>query len=84
MLDEVQRERATVIAEADSVETRVQAIERRHGVSSLIVDDASLGGMTKVLLSPIWHHIKVWKGDKVTVQMTPYDLSKGRITYRSR
>ena len=24
------------------------------------------------------------KGDKVTVEMTPYDLSKGRIIFRSR
>ena len=26
--------------------------------------------------------IRVLAGDKVTVEMTPYDLSKGRITYR--
>ena len=26
--------------------------------------------------------IRVLAGDKVTVDMTPYDLSKGRITYR--
>lgn len=30
------------------------------------------------------HYIRILTGDKVTVQMTPYDLSKGRITYRSR
>ena len=26
--------------------------------------------------------IKITTGDKVTVEMTPYDLTKGRITYR--
>ena len=26
--------------------------------------------------------MRVLAGDKVTVEMTPYDLSKGRITYR--
>jgi translation initiation factor IF-1 len=26
--------------------------------------------------------IKIIPGDKVTVEMTPYDLTKGRITYR--
>lgn len=26
--------------------------------------------------------IKILPGDKVKVQMTPYDLTKGRITYR--
>lgn len=28
------------------------------------------------------HYIKILPGDKVTIEMTPYDLSKGRITYR--
>jgi len=28
------------------------------------------------------HRIRVLAGDKVLVQMTPYDLTKGRITFR--
>lgn len=28
------------------------------------------------------HYIRILTGDRVTVEMTPYDLSKGRITYR--
>lgn len=28
------------------------------------------------------HRIRVLQGDQVLVEMTPYDLSKGRITYR--
>ena len=28
------------------------------------------------------HYIKILPGDKVKVEMSPYDLSKGRITYR--
>jgi len=28
--------------------------------------------------------IKVLVGDRVTVELTPYDLTKGRITYRHR
>ncbi|MCY4641810.1 MAG: translation initiation factor IF-1 [Gammaproteobacteria bacterium] len=30
------------------------------------------------------HYIKILTGDRVTVEMTPYDLSKGRITYRGK
>ena len=30
------------------------------------------------------HYIRILTGDRVTVEMTPYDLSKGRITYRNR
>jgi len=28
------------------------------------------------------HFIKILAGDKVTVEISPYDLSKGRIVYR--
>ena len=28
--------------------------------------------------------IRILPGDKVTVEMTPYDLTRGRITYRAR
>ncbi len=28
------------------------------------------------------HFIKILPGDKVTIEMSPYDLSKGRIVYR--
>ncbi len=28
------------------------------------------------------HHIKILPGDKVKVEMTPYDQEKGRIVYR--
>ncbi len=30
------------------------------------------------------HYIKILPGDKVTIEMTPYDLTKGRITYRHK
>ena len=30
------------------------------------------------------HYIRILRGDKVTVELTPSDLSKGRITYRAR
>ena len=30
------------------------------------------------------HYIRILTGDTVTVELTPYDLSKGRIIYRAR
>lgn len=30
------------------------------------------------------NHIRIILGDKVTVELSPYDLGKGRITYRHR
>ena len=30
------------------------------------------------------NYIKILPGDKVTVEMSPYDLTKGRITWRTK
>ena len=30
------------------------------------------------------HFIKILPGDKVTVELSPYDLNRGRITYRTK
>jgi len=30
------------------------------------------------------HYIRILSGDKVTVELSPYDLNRGRITYRSK
>jgi len=30
------------------------------------------------------HYIRITPGDKVLVQLSPYDLTKGRIVYRQR
>ena len=61
-----------------------------------IVTDALPNAMFKVdignahtILAPIsgrlrMNFIKILPGDKVTVQMSPYDLTQGRITWRSK
>ena len=30
------------------------------------------------------NYIRILQGDKVTVQMSPYDVTRGRITWRSK
>ena len=30
------------------------------------------------------HYIRILPGDKVTVELSPYDLTRGRITYRMK
>jgi len=30
------------------------------------------------------HYIKILPGDRVLVELSPYDLSRGRVTYRLR
>lgn len=45
-------------------------LENGHGLIAY-----SAGKMRK-------HHIRILAGDKVSLEMSPYDLSKGRITFR--
>ncbi|HSH41674.1 MAG TPA: translation initiation factor IF-1 [Arenicellales bacterium] len=61
----------TVIETLPNTQFRVE-LENGHVVTAHIS-----GKMRK-------HYIRILRGDKVTVQLTPYDLTKGRITYRSR
>lgn len=30
------------------------------------------------------HYIKILEGDRVKIEMSPYDITKGRITYRNK
>ena len=71
--------------------SKEDAIEFQGGVSELLPN-----AMFKVKLDNdhevIAHtsgkmrknRIRVLAGDRVTVEMTPYDLTKGRITFRSK
>jgi translation initiation factor IF-1 len=61
----------TVIETLPNTMFRVQ-LENGHVVTAHIS-----GKMRK-------HYIRILTGDKVTVQLTPYDLTKGRITFRAR
>jgi len=40
--------------------------------------DAHVGGKMRM------HYIKIVPGDRVKVEMSPYDITKGRITFRER
>lgn len=68
--DEIELE-GTVIETLPNTMFRVE-LENGHVITAHIS-----GKMRK-------HYIRILRGDKVIVQMTPYDLSKGRIVYRNK
>jgi translation initiation factor IF-1 len=68
--DQIELE-GTVIETLPNTMFRVQ-LENGHVITAHIS-----GKMRK-------NYIRILTGDKVTVEMTPYDLTKGRITYRAR
>jgi translation initiation factor IF-1 len=69
--DDVIEMEGTVLETLPNTMFRVQ-LENGHVVTAHIS-----GRMRK-------HYIRIITGDKVKVELTPYDLSKGRITFRSR
>ena len=49
---------------------RVRLLENKHEMV------AHISGKMRM------HYIRILPGDRVTVEISPYDLTKGRITYR--
>jgi translation initiation factor 1-like protein len=40
--------------------------------------------LSKLKVSSLRHFIRIVPGDRVRVELSPYDLTKGRIVYRER
>ena len=63
--------------EGTVIETLPNTMFRVELVNGHVVTAHISGKMRK-------HYIRILTGEKVTVELTPYDLTKGRITYRAR
>jgi translation initiation factor IF-1 len=69
--DDVLEVEGTVIETLPNANFRVE-LENGHRVL------AHISGKLRM------NYIKILPGDKVTMEMSPYDLSRGRITWRSK
>ena len=70
----------------DAIEVMGKVVEKfRAGMFSIELD---LGRGKTVLATMAGrlrrNRIKIMNGDKVSLELSPYDLTKGRITYRHR
>ena len=63
--------------EGESIDTRPNTTFRVQLENGHVVTAHISGKMRK-------NYIRILTGDKVRVELTPYDLTKGRITYRER
>ena len=75
------------MSKSDNIE--VEAIVKKALPNAMFDLEIELGGSTHQILGIISgkmrrYYIKITPGDKVTVEMSPYDLTKGRIIYRER
>lgn len=78
------RQATTDSGKEDGIEVIGKVVEKfRAGMFSIELDGGKkvLGMMAGRLRR---NRIKVMNGDRVSVELSPYDLSKGRITYRHK
>ena len=72
------------MAKEDTIEMEGEILENLPNATFKVklenghVIDAHISGKMRK------HYIRILTGDKVKVEMTPYDLTKGRITFRGR
>ena len=76
--------KATVMAKEDQIEMEGEVVDTLPNTTFRVklenghVVTAHISGKMRK------NYIRILTGDKVKVELTPYDLSKGRITYRAR
>jgi len=67
-----------VVESLPNTEFKVEINDEEHEEFKKLVVNARLSGKMRM------HYIKILPGDRVTVQLSTYDLTKGRITYRQK
>ena len=75
------------MAKTENIEVDAKVLEALPNAMFRL--EIEMGGKTHQLIGHISgrmrrNYIRILPGDKVTVQLSPYDLTKGRITYRQR
>ena len=70
------------MAKEDAIELEGEIVETLPNATFRVKLDQGQEIMAYVSGKMRMHYIKILPGDRVTVQLSPYDLSRGRITYR--
>jgi len=70
------------LAKEESIEVEGESLEALPNAQFRVKLENSLEVLAHVSGKIRMHYIRIIPGDKVKVQISPYDLSKGRITYR--
>jgi translation initiation factor IF-1 len=70
------------LAKEESIEIEGEILEALPNAQFKVKLENGLEVLAHVSGKIRMHYIRILPGDKVKVQISPYDLSKGRITYR--
>lgn len=70
------------MAKEDSIEVQGKVLETLPNAMFRVEMEGGHKILAHISGKMRMHFIKILPGDKVTVELTPYDLTRGRITYR--
>jgi translation initiation factor IF-1 len=76
------RERSCDMAKEDCIEVQGTVLETLPNAMFRVQMENGHKILAHISGKMRMHFIKILPGDKVTVELTPYDLTRGRITYR--
>ena len=68
----------------DSIEVQGRVIEALHGGKFKVKVETGQTVLAYAAGKMRIHYVRIVPGDMVTVELTPYDLTKGRIIFRLR
>jgi len=70
------------VAKEDSIEVQGTIIETLPNAMFRVELENGYRVLAHISGKMRMHYIKILPGDKVTLKLSPYDLTRGRITYR--
>jgi translation initiation factor IF-1 len=76
-----------VVASAESIQLEATVVKALPNAMFLVEADMSDGkheALCTIAGRMRKYYIRILPGDRVTVELSPYDLSRGRIVYRHR
>ncbi len=70
------------MSKADSIQMNGSVTEALPNACFKVELENGLNVLAHISGKMRMHYIRILPGDKVTVELTPYDLTRGRIVYR--
>ena len=76
------RESCTELSKEDAIELEGTVVEPLPNAMFKVELENGHQVLAHISGNMRMHYIKILPGDRVTVELSPYDLDRGRITYR--
>ena len=70
------------MAREDNLRLEAKVVEARPNATFVVELENGHEVLAHISGKMRMHYIRILPGDRVQVELTPYDLSRGRITYR--